>query len=55
MVSVCMLSDALLKHLPSYLGVGYLFTAAPAKHSHCSLPWMRGISLVPPFLTFNVG
>ena len=27
------------------LGVGYLFTAAPAKHSHCSLPWTRGISL----------
>ena len=26
------------------LGVGYLFTAAPAKRSHCSLPWMRGIS-----------
>ena len=22
------------------LGVGYLFTAAPAKRSHCSLPWM---------------
>ena len=37
------------------LGVGYLFTAAPAKHSRCSLPWMRGISLPPPFLTFNVG
>ena len=26
--------------------------ATPAKHSHCSLPWMRGISLLPPFLTF---
>ena len=37
------------------LGVGYLFTAAPAKRSHCSLPWMRGISSLPPFLTFNVG
>ena len=35
--------------------VGYLFTAAPAKHSHCSLPWTRGISLLPPFLIFNVG
>ena len=23
------------------LDVGYLFTAAPAKRSHCSLPWMR--------------
>ena len=32
----------------------YLFTAAPAKHSRCSLPWTRGISLPPPFLTFNV-
>ena len=49
MVSVCLPSDVLLQHLPSYLGftylgVGYLFTAAPAKHSYCSLPWMRGIS-----------
>ena len=34
------------------LGMGYLFTAAPAKHSCCSLPWSRGISLPPPFLTF---
>ena len=31
------------------LGVGYLFTAAPAKPSHCSLPWTRGISSLPPF------
>ena len=23
------------------LGMGYLFTAAPAKHSCCSLPWTR--------------
>ena len=35
------------------LDVGYLFTAAPAKHSHCSLPWTRGISSLPPFLTFS--
>ena len=60
MVSVCLPSDALLQHLPSYLGfsylgMGYLFTAAPAKRSHCSLPWMRGISSLLPFLTFNVG
>ena len=42
-----------LQHLHSLtLGVGYLFTAAPAKHSRCSLPWKRGISLPPPFLTF---
>ena len=31
--------------------VGYLFTAAPAKRSRCSLPWMRGISSQPPLLT----
>ena len=24
------------------LGMGYLFTGAPAKHSRCSLPWARG-------------
>ena len=36
------------------LGVGYLFTAAPAKCSRCSLPWTRGISSLPPFLTLNV-
>ena len=34
---------------------GCLFTAAPAKHSRCSLPWMSGISLLPLFLIFNVG
>ena len=37
------------------LGVGYLFMAAPAKHSRCSLPWTRGISSPLPFLVFNVG
>ena len=36
-------------------GVGYLFMAAPAKCSCCSLPCTRGISSPPPFLTFNVG
>ena len=30
------------------LDVGYLFTAAPAKCSRCSLPWTRGISSQPP-------
>ena len=29
---------------------GYLFMAAPAKHSCCSFPWMRGIFSPPPFL-----
>ena len=38
------------------LDVGYLFTAAPAKHSRCSLPWMRGISSLaaPPDLEHGV-
>ena len=35
------------------LDVGYLFTAAPAKHSHCSLPWTRGISSWPALLHFT--
>ena len=35
------------------LGVGYVFMAAPAKCSCCSLPWVRGISSLPPFLTFK--
>ena len=67
MVSVCLPSDALLQHLPSYLGfsylghgvsltldVGYLFMDAPAKHSRCSLPSMRGISSPLPLLTLNM-
>ena len=59
MVSVCLPSDAVSRHRLTWvfltLDVGYLFTAAPAKRSRCSLPWMKGISLPPPFLTFNVG
>ena len=35
------------------LDVGYLFTAAPAKCSRCSLPWTRGISSPPPLLTLT--
>ena len=35
------------------LGVGYLFTAAPAKRSRCSLPWTRGIS--SPFAAMQIG
>ena len=55
---MCLPSDALLQYYPLTwvsltLGVGYFFTAAPAKRSHCSLPWRRGISSPPPFLTFN--
>ena len=58
MVSVCLPSDALSQHLLSYLGFsylsrGYLFTAAPAKYSRCSLPWTRGISSQPPLLTLD--
>ena len=34
--------------------VGYLFAAAPAKHSCCSLPWKRDISSLPPLLNLNV-
>ena len=37
------------------LDVGYLFTAAPAKRSRCSLLWTRGISSPLPLLTLNVG
>ena len=29
------------------LDVGYLSLAAPAKHSRCSLPWLRGVSSGP--------
>ena len=38
------------------LDVGYLFMAAPAKHSHCSLPWTTGISSLaaPPDLEHGV-
>ena len=36
------------------LDMGYLFTAALAKHSHCSLPWTRGISSQLPLLTLNL-
>ena len=33
---------------------GYLVMAAPAKRSHCSLPWTRGISSWTPLLTLNM-
>ena len=36
------------------LDVRYLITAAPAKHSRCSLPWMRGISSLLSLLTLNM-
>ena len=36
------------------LDMGYVLTAAPAKCSHCSLPWTRYISSLPPILNLNV-
>ena len=50
MVSVCLPSDFSrntyrLTWVSLTLDVGYLSTAASAKHSRCSLPWTRGISL----------
>ena len=37
------------------LDVGYLFTAAPAKRSRCSLPWTKAISSwLLPLLTLNM-
>ena len=36
------------------LDVRYLFTAAPAKRSHCFLPWIRGISSPLPLLILIV-
>ena len=59
---VCLPSDAChntchLTWVSLTLDVGYLFRAAPAKHSCCSLPWMRGIYLLtiaPPDLERGV-
>ena len=42
-------AEAFTKCYASFLDVGSLFMAAPAKHSRCSLPWRRGISSPPPF------
>ena len=36
------------------LDMGYLFKAAPAKRSRCSLPWTRGISSQLPLLTLDM-
>ena len=60
-VSVCLPSDR--PSLSAYrltgvsltLDLGYLFTAAPAKRSRCSLPWTWGISSRPLPLTLDVG
>ena len=37
------------------LAMGYHFTAAPAKHSHCFWPWTWGFSSWVPLLTLDVG
>ena len=37
------------------LDLDYLFMAAPAECSRCSLPWMSGISSRLPLLTLDVG
>ena len=56
--SVCPLMPSLsayhLAGVSLTLDMGYLFTAAPAKHSHGFLPWMWGISSQPPLLTLDV-
>ena len=36
------------------LDMGYVFTAAPAKPSCCSLPWTRSISSRLPLMTLKV-
>ena len=49
--SVCPLMSSLSAYRLTWvsltLDVGYLFMVAPAKHSHCSLPWMWGCSSHP--------
>ena len=60
MVSVCLPCVAshntyCLTWVSLTLDVGYLFMAAPAKCSCCSLPCRRGIASQPPLLTLNVG
>ena len=56
--SVCSLMPSLSAYCLSgvflTLNVGYLFTAVPANCSHCSLPWMWGISSPLPLLTLNI-
>ena len=51
MVSVCLPSHNTyrLTWVSLTLDVGFLFMAAPAKCSHCSLPWTRS-----PLLTLNI-
>ena len=57
--SVCPLIPSLsayhLTWVSLTLGMGSLFMAAPAKHSHCSLLWTWGLSSQLPLLTLDVG
>ena len=57
--SVCSLMPSLstyvLTAVSLSMDMGYLFTVAPAKCSHCSLLWMWGISSWPPLLTLDMG
>ena len=57
--SVCPLMPSLnAYHLTGFsltLDMGYLFMAAPAKCSRCSLPWIWGISSWPLLLTLEIG
>ena len=57
--SVCPLMPSLSAYHPTWvsltLDAGYLFTAAPAKRSCCSLPWTWGSSCRLPPLTLDVG
>ena len=56
--SVCPLMPSLWAYHLSWvsltLDMGYLFTAAPANHSYCSLHWTWSISSQPPLLTLDV-
>ena len=54
--SICLLMPSLsaYRRVSLTLDVGYLFMAAPAKHSRCSLPWTWAISSLLPLLTLDV-
>ena len=60
MVSVCLPSDALLQHLPSYLGFSYLgrgvsLHGCSRKAQLLLLTLGEEYLILPPFLTFSVG
>ena len=57
---MCLPSDALLQHLPSYLGFSYLghgvsLHGCSSKAQPLLLTLDEGYLLPPPFLTFNLG